>query len=460
MEIDAKHAGDLSRLDAMATAAFAGGTTRNKPAAKVPAPAPADDKAPTRPPPPAPARTAATAPRPRPVRPAGNVARAIGIDFGTTYSSVSVAIDDRVYLVPDAAGRKVQPSIFGYLESGSPVVGWKARELQARNPRRAISSAKRLLGRKYTDPAVAGQLHSAAYKTSRGPNDAVLAEVDGHTFSIGQVCAAVIAHVHGLAEDYLGVPVSQVVLSVPVGFTDVERAALRRAAEIAQLKVLDMVAEPVAGALAYGIGQERNEIVAVYDFGGGTFDFSVLDFVGDQFRVLGTKGDAWLGGDDFDTLIAQEVADAFWQETKVELRQRVVEWQTLLIACEQAKRDLSTATKAKLVVEGIVDTPKRLDIRRTIDRKTFEGLCSGLLDRSLSVCQEALTQIGLDPSDMTQVVVVGGVSRIPFIREGVGKFFGREIIALVNPDEAVALGAGLLAARKVGHPVRGVALTP
>ncbi len=466
IEIDPKHADDLKRVEAAAKAA-SGGKASAAPVAAKAGPAARGNAAPTShlpaPAPPPVAGPKVVAPRPpraRPARPQGQAARAVGIDFGTSYSSISAAIGDRVYLIPDSAGRVSQPSVVGYLENGSPVVGWQARELQVRNPRRAVSSAKRLLGRKFSDPAVASQLMSAAYKTTKGPNDSILVEMEGKSFTIGQVCATVISHVHALAEDYLGIPVSQAVLSVPVSFTDAERAALRKAAEIAELEVLDMIAEPVAGALAYGIGQQKNEIVAVYDFGGGTFDFSVLDFVGDQFRVLGTKGDAWLGGDDFDVMLAQDEADNFWRETQVEIRQRVVEWQRLLLASEKAKRDLSTSTTAELSVPGIVDTPKRIDLRRIIDRSTFERLCADLLERSLSVCQEGLQLIGLEPSDMTQVLVVGGVSHIPFVRDGVSKFFGREIQALVNPDEAVALGAGLLAARRVGHGVRGIAPRP
>ncbi|MFH0901907.1 MAG: Hsp70 family protein, partial [Pseudomonadota bacterium] len=195
---------------------------------------------------------------------------------------------------------------------------------------------------------------------------------------------------------------------------------------------------------------------AVYDFGGGTFDFTLLDISGDRFRVLVSDGDAWLGGDDFDLTLAQAVADAFWRATKIELRQRVVEWQRLLFACERTKRELSIQNAATITVEQLVETPRRVDLRQKLDRAVFERLCRELFDRSIAVCKEALERAGLEPTDVTEVVMTGGVSRIPFVRDGLSRYFQREIVTLVNPDEAICLGTGLRAAKLVEHKVKGV----
>lgn len=450
IRIDPRHQVDLLLLEEMAAAC----------AAQPSPPPPAESAVPPPPPPPEEGSETDQAAPPemaRPKLPRGQVARAVGLDFGTTYSSLSVAIGDRVCLVADHEGRLTQPSIVAYPEKSAPLAGWKARELLVSDPRRVVTSAKRLLGRKFSDPTVAGHLHSAAYKAFKGPNDSVVVEMEGKVLAVPQICAEVMNLLRETASRQLGIEVKPVVLSAPVTFGATERAALKRAAEMAKLEVIEIIDEPVAGALAYGIGQAKNEIVAVYDFGGGTFDFSVLDVVGDHFRVLVSKGDSWLGGDDFDLALAEAVANQFWRQTKVELRQRVVEWQRLLLGCEQAKRQLTGASSAKLLVERMVESPRPIDLRQNLDRATFQSLCQELLDRSLSVCQEALEELQLEPSDMTQVVVMGGVSRIPFVAEGVGRFFDREIQQLVNPDEAVALGAGLRAAQKVSHPVVGVA---
>jgi molecular chaperone DnaK len=393
-------------------------------------------------------------------RPDGMVAGAIGIDFGTTYTSASAAIGSWVTVIPDEAGRILQPSLVAFPDGGPPCAGWKAQQVLVQDPRRAVSSIKRLLGRNFSDPAVAGMLQQAAYRTSRGVNDSVVIEIDDKSHHPVDICALVIGHVRQIAEKYLGTPVTRAVFTVPVSFGTAQRDALRRAAQMAQLEVLDIFVEPLAGAFAYGMGQKKNEMVAVYDFGGGTFDFCVLDVVHDNFHVLGAKGDAWLGGDDFDLSIANSIADRFWRDHQIELRQRVVEWQRLLLACERAKRDLSSAESSEVLVEGIVDSPTPMDIRQSLSRPEFEALCKEFLERSLATCVETLESLKLAPSDLTDVVVMGGVSRIPFVRSGVRRFFERELPQIVNPEEAVALGAGLRAAQCVNHPVEGIAPIP
>lgn len=456
VKIDEKHAGDLLLLEHMA-----------QEDAEHPAPPPSQMSAGASLPPlstasspPVAAAPAAPAPAPAPAKaalPSGKIASAVGIDFGTTFTSITVAIGDEVHLIADDQGRTLQPSIVHYPERGNPIVGWPARERLALEPRRTIASVKRLLGHPFSDPTIAGYLQSASYKTLGGPNDSILIDVDGNQVAVPQVCAAVLTHVRDLAEKQLKTTVRQVTMSIPVTHTESQKAALRRAAQLAGLEVIGFVSEPVAGALAYGLGQGKNEIVAVYDFGGGTFDFTVMDMSGDNYRVLASEGDSWLGGDDFDLVLAQAVADAFWRATKIELRQRIVEWQRLLMACEAAKRGLSTDPAAYIVVDNLVEAPKRVDLRQKVERPLFERLCKELFDRSIAVCREALGRAGLEPTDVTQLVVTGGVSRIPFVRAGLSQVFEREILSVVSPEEAIALGAGLVAAKTVKHPVKAVA---
>ena len=398
----------------------------------------------------------ATMPPPPWERPKGDIAPIVGIDFGTSYSSVSVAIGDHVHIVPDDQNRSLVPSVVSYPTGGDPVMGWDARARIIRDPRSTISSMKRFLGRSYRDKTVAGLLHAAAYKTLEGPSESILVEVAGTQLAVPQVCAKLIEHVVKNAESKLGVPIKQAVMSIPVSFTETEKTALRRAAQLAGIEVVGLVEEPVAAALTYGFGQQKNEIVAVYDFGGGTFDFTVLDMSGDHFRVLACEGDPWLGGDDFDFTLASAVADAFWRATKVELRQRQVEWQRLVFACEKAKRSLTTSEETYISVPKLIEHPKRIDLHQKLTRQIFERLVKEHFERSLSLCASALKRVGLDPFDVTQVVMSGGVSRIPFVQRGLAQFFERELTTLVNPDEAICLGAGVRAAQLADHECKGV----
>jgi actin-like ATPase involved in cell morphogenesis/Tfp pilus assembly protein PilZ len=458
VKFDEEHESDLLLLDQMAQSAEA---------PPPPASEPEPETLPPRPPTPSPVTLArihiVTGPLTSSVPTQGGLPRhlpvcpVLGVDFGTSYTSVAVALGELVYLLPDPEGRVLQPSIVSFPPRSTPVVGWAARERMVHDVRRTVASVKRLLGHRYSDPEIAGHLQSVPYQTLSGPQDTVVIEIDEERYAVPQVCATIIAHARDLAEAALGQRFTQVALSCPVSFAEEQKQALRRSAQLAGLEVVALVPEPVAGALAYGVGQGKNEIVAVYDFGGGTFDFSLLDVSGESLRLLASDGDAWLGGDDFDLQLAQAVADAFWRATKIELRQRVVEWQRLLHACETAKRELTGESHAVIVVDELIETPRRIDLRQRLDRALFERLTHNLFDRSLEVCREVLARAGLEAGDVTQLVVTGGVSRIPFVREGLGHFFARDVQALVNPEEAIALGAGLRAAQIAGHEVRGVA---
>ncbi len=384
------------------------------------------------------------------------VADVVGIDFGTSYTSISVAVDDHVCVLPDDHGYRLHPSVVFYPDGGPPTAGWRARPGLATAARRTIGSPKRLLGRRFSDPALAGTLQAVAYETREGPNDSILVDIHGTEYAIPQVCGEVIGHIREIGERRIGAPIRKAVISIPITYMGTERAALCRAAELAGIEVVATIEEPVAAAMSYGFGQAKEEIVAVYDFGGGTFDFTVIDISGYSFEILARGGDSWLGGDDFDLLLASSVADALWRAMQVELRHRAVEWKRLLFACEAAKRELSKETVAHIVVDNLIEQPRQMNLRQRLDRQTFEHLCGELFDRSINICASALGRAALDPEDIAQVVISGGVSHIPFIRAGINRFFKRFIAPTVNPDEAICAGAGLRAAQLAHHPVRGV----
>jgi molecular chaperone DnaK len=352
-----------------------------------------------------------------------------------------------VRLIEDDEGRTMMPSIVSYPDEGGCIVGWAAREYLVNEPQRTIASAKRLLGRSAGHHEIQGLLASSAFRTETGPGDQVIFQIGGQPLAVPQVCAAIIRQALQVAEKRLGARVRKAVLSMPVTFAAEQQAALRRAAMLAGIEVIGLVEEPVAGALAYGFGRGANELVAVYDFGGGTFDFTLLDVSQDVFRVLASRGDAWLGGDDFDLALAQWAADQFWRQTKVELRQRVVEWQRLLLAAEAAKVRL---TEIEATVIEVPNIYRRTSLSIPVDRAVLRELCQELVDRSLQVCQEALQAAGLDPGNVGQVVLTGGTTHVPLVRDAVSALFERELQPVVSPDVAVAEGAGIQAARLTG----------
>jgi len=391
--------------------------------------------------------------------PAG-FAEVVGIDFGVCYSRLAVGHDEVVHIVPDAAGQRTCPSVIYYPERGRTQIGEAARTKQALEGERVVSSIKRVLGRAYSDPLVSGFLRSSSFRTSSGPGDSVLIEMGSERYAVPQVCAEILRHVRAFTSQRVGHAVDKAVLSHPVAFDEAQKGALKKAAEMAGLEVVDLIPEPVAVALAYGIGQQKNEVIAVYDFGGGTFDFTIVDMSHDHYTVMVTAGDNWLGGDDFDHAIADAIANSIWRRTNIEVRNRAVEWQILLRACEQAKRELSTQETTELRLAGIDLGAPSGDVNMPINREALQRLCQSLFNRSVEVCRMALSQLGLDPRDMTAVLVSGGTSHIPFIRDGLAQLFARPITATVNPEEAVALGAALHAAKRCGHPAKRAVPTP
>ncbi|MBK8479684.1 MAG: Hsp70 family protein [Proteobacteria bacterium] len=379
-----------------------------------------------------------------PVGPASTTEPCVfGIDFGTTYSSIALVRGERVVVLEDQEGNTLTPSVVCYPEEGPPLVGWPARERIATHPATTLSSIKRLVGRRYDDPTLEAFWASSPLRCGAGAEGETLVDVYGQRVSMTQVASEVFRCLRALGERATGLPVERVLLSAPLA-APAQRAAIQRAAELAGLEVLGIVDEPVAAAMSYAVGREEEELLAVYDFGGGTFDFSLLRLANARLSVLSQAGDAWLGGDDFDTALAQHAATEFWQRWHVDLRQRQVEWQRLLFLAEVAKRRLSLQPSAELKARAIALSVRGpIDLVTTIDRPLFEQLCGELVTCSLEIVEGALREAGVSPAQVDRVVLTGGVSRMPLVRERLQRYFGRELPLLVDPEQAIVIGAAI-----------------
>jgi serine/threonine protein kinase/actin-like ATPase involved in cell morphogenesis len=405
-----------------------------------------------------PRSTLAPPPPPQPrSAPRHTLATAAGIDFGTTFGSISIALDDQVYSVPDAKQRTLHPSVVCYPERGQPIVGWDARRYQLHEPKRTVTSVKRVLGRTWDEPLLQGFLHGLPVECHRGESNDILFEIDGSEVAPIQVAAEQLDFLRRLAETRTGRPLSKVVISVPVTASERQEQALLRAASIAGLEVLELIGEPIAAVTAYGFGQGRRETVAVYDFGGGTFDFSIVELLGNKHKLIISQGDAWLGGEDFDYALAEEAANRFWHDTGTDLRQRAVEWQRLLFASEQAKRQLSLREDTELVLPRAVSYPESRDLRWTLDRLEFERLSGSIVHRTLGVCRSSLQSAGLRTDRIDRIVITGGTSRIPFLQRELAQFFGKPVTAVIDPEQSVCIGTGLRAAVLTRHRVKQAA---
>jgi actin-like ATPase involved in cell morphogenesis/Tfp pilus assembly protein PilZ len=365
-----------------------------------------------------------------------------GIDFGTSYTSIALITDERLTVLHDEEGQTLLPSVVCYPDKGAPRVGWPAREAMLKNPTTTFTSPKRLLGRRYDEPSIQPYLGSSAVRTKAGPGGEVIAEIFGEPIAIPQVCSEIFRRIAQIGEHASGIPVKRVVIAAPVGYIS-ERKALRRAAQMAGLEVLGLLSEPNAAAIAYGLGR-RNETALVYDFGGGTFDCTVIRIKDNEFEVLGTEGDAWLGGDDFDLALATYAAEQFEKQRKVDLRKRQVEWQHLMFLAERAKRKLSFEQQVKLLAKGILLSIKGpIDLDVDLDRSLFQRVCGELVERSLAVVDGCLTLTGTHREDIDQIVMTGGVSRIPLVRQSVQAFFDRDVRLTVDPEQAVVVGCSI-----------------
>jgi actin-like ATPase involved in cell morphogenesis/Tfp pilus assembly protein PilZ len=426
-------------------------------------PQPGIHKLPTAPPPPArprgatpppiPPRARATPPPvpplPRNVRrrtPSG--APIVGIDFGTTCSGVAVVRNGEVEVLQDQRGSRELPSLIGVLDNGSVVIGAEAQRLRVVEPDCVVASPKRMLGRHYDDPELQPYLTAAAFQHSRGRGGEVLVHVRQRTFSISQLCAPLIYALRVRASEHLGQEVTRAVMTVPVSFDDVRDNALRQAAEMAGLKSIDIIDEPTAAAVAQNFNRSFSKLVAVYDFGGGTFDFSVVDAGTADLQVVATAGDTWLGGDDIDDAVAGAAANAFWREHAIELRNQVVQWQRLLMAAERAKRELSSRDRSVVEVREVsLSSQGPLDLKHPISRLEFTDLVTPIIQRSLDTCGEAMELADISTKELQSIYLSGGTSHVPAVREAVAAFFGMPARVAVPPERAVVIGAAMHCAR-------------
>ena len=374
------------------------------------------------------------------------MAKIVGIDLGTTNSAVAVMEGGEPTVIPSSEGGRLVPSVVAISKQGERLVGQLARRQAVMNPENTIFSVKRFMGRKFNDPEVQKAMESVPYKVSAAPNGDVQVHMGGKTYSPPEISAMILQKLKAVAEAYLGDEVTQAVITVPAYFNDSQRQATKDAGRIAGMEVLRIINEPTASSLAYGLDKKTDETIAVYDLGGGTFDISILDVSEGLIEVRSTNGDTFLGGDDFDERIIDWLATEFKKEQGIDLRQDRQALQRLKEAAENAKKELSTTMQAEINLPFITadaSGPKHLNM--TLSRAKLEDLVSDLIDRSIEPCRRALEDANLKPSDINEVLLVGGMIRMPAVQEAVKKFFGREPNKSVNPDEVVAIGAAVQA---------------
>ena len=367
----------------------------------------------------------------------------IGIDLGTTNSCVSVMEGGEPVVIANDEGRRTTPSVVAFLKNGERKVGDPAKRQAITNPENTISSVKRFMGRRFNE--VTSELSLASYKVVKGDNDTVRVQIEDRMYTPQEISAMVLQKMKKTAEDYLGAEVTDAVITVPAYFNDAQRQATKEAGEIAGLNVRRIVNEPTAAALAYGLDKKNIEQkIAVFDLGGGTFDISVLDLGDGVFEVKSTNGDTHLGGDDFDKVIMDYLADEFKNQEAIDLRKDPMALQRLKEAAEKAKVELSSSSETEInlpYITAVDGVPKHLVLKLT--RAKFESLADSLFARCLKPCEAALKDAGYTTSQIDEVILVGGSSRIPKVQELVEKFFGKKPNRSVNPDEVVAIGAGI-----------------
>jgi molecular chaperone DnaK len=367
----------------------------------------------------------------------------IGIDLGTTNSCVSVMEGNEPVVIANDEGKRTTPSVVGFLKNGERKVGDPAKRQAITNPVNTIMSIKRFMGRKYDE--VTGEINHGAYKVVKGDNNTPRVDIDGRLYTPQEISAMVLQKMKKTAEDFLGHEVSEAVITVPAYFNDAQRQATKEAGEIAGLTVKRIINEPTAAALAYGLDKKSQDSkIVVFDLGGGTFDVSVLELGDGVFEVKSTNGDTHLGGDDFDNAIMDWLAGEFKADENIDLRKDPMSWQRLKEASEKAKVELSSSTETEInlpYITAVDNVPKHLV--KKLSRSKFEQLVDSLVERTLEPCRKALKDAGIDASELDEVILVGGSTRIPKIQEVVEKFFGKKPNRSVNPDEVVAIGAAI-----------------
>ena len=371
------------------------------------------------------------------------MSKIIGIDLGTTNSCVSVMEGNDPVVITNAEGKRTTPSVVAFVEGGEMKVGDAAKRQAVTNPHKTIYSIKRFMGNKFSE--VEKEIARVPYKVVRGDNDTPRVDVDGRLYTPQEISAMILQKMKKTAEDFLGQPVTRAVITVPAYFNDAQRQATKEAGEIAGLKVERIINEPTAAALAYGLDKNHNDHkIAVFDFGGGTHGVSILELGDGVFEVLSTDGDTHLGGDDVDEKIINWLAEEFQAEENIDLRKDPMALQRLKEAAEKAKIELSSSMQTEINLPYITATatgPKHLV--RTLTRAKFEQLIEDLVARTIEPCKKALENAGLQVSDINEVILVGGSTRIPAVQEAVEKFFGKKPNKSVNPDEVVAIGAAI-----------------
>ncbi len=371
------------------------------------------------------------------------MSKIIGIDLGTTNSCVAVMEGNEPVVIPNAEGHRTTPSVVAFTNDGERKVGDPAKRQAITNPKRTVFSIKRFMGERYD--AVTADIARAPYSIVKGDNNTPRVDIDGRQYTPQEISAIILQKMKKTAEDYLGQEVTEAVITVPAYFSDSQRQATKEAGEIAGLKVRRIINEPTAAALAYGLDKKQNDMkIAVYDLGGGNFDISILELGDGVFEVKSTNGDTHLGGDDFDHVLIDYMAEAFKAEHQIDLRQDPMALQRLKEAAEKAKIELSSATTTDINLPYIMPVngiPQHLVM--TLTRAKFEQLCDHLVQKTIEPCRVALRDAGLQASQIDEVILVGGSTRIPAIQRVVEEFFGKAPNRSVNPDEVVAVGAAI-----------------
>ncbi|MCU1267946.1 MAG: Chaperone protein DnaK [Acidobacteria bacterium] len=370
--------------------------------------------------------------------------KAIGIDLGTTNCCVCVLEGGAVQIVPNKEGGRTTPSVVGFTDKGERLVGQIAKRQAVTNASNTVYAVKRLIGRKFNSPEVERTRETSAFEIVDSPNGDARVRVQGRSYSPPELSGIVLQRLKAAAEDFLGEPVTDAIITVPAYFDDSQRQATKDAGKIAGLKVERIINEPTAAALAYGLGKSGMERIAVYDLGGGTFDISILEMNDGVFEVLSTSGNTFLGGEDLDERIMNWMADQFFTDAGIDLRQDRLALQRLKEVAERAKCELSSATETTINLPFIAaDASGPKHFNKTLSRDQFEALVGDLITQTIEPCRQALKDAKLQPNDIDKVILVGGQTRSPIVERTVAEIFGKKPSAEINPDEVVAMGAAI-----------------
>ena len=374
------------------------------------------------------------------------MSRVIGIDLGTTNSCVAVVDNGQPAVIPNTGGYKTTPSMFAISQDGKRLVGHLAKRQAITNSKGTIFAAKRLIGRRFDSAEVQKSIDLCPYEIVRGPNDDPRTKICGKTFTCPEIAGIILREMKRVAEEYLGEPVQEAVITVPAHFNDTQRQCTKDAGKIAGLEVLRIINEPTAAAMAYGMGRREEETIVVYDLGGGTFDISILELSEGVIEVLATSGHTFLGGEDLDRRVVAHLVEWFQQDQGIDLRTDTMALQRLKDAAEKAKCDLSLRESTEINLPFIAsdaEGPRHLNYNLT--RETLQGLVDDVIQGTLKAVQQCMEDAGLKPEDIDQVILVGGQTRMPLVQQVVTEFFGKRPHKGVNPDEVVALGAAIQA---------------